>query len=185
MLDLPAQVEADEGIALDCFPHERKLGCAKSAGAFVRDADLFERTALMRAAWQSIQEVGGLLRHTQARGESCLIEPIARSPELTAALGVGTSTARRARLQHGPVAAGDVCVLSDSSTVAIKAPIVRDGQPDVSLVAQRCRLVRASANHASVRELARQVIIVPQAQVLHACVWAPEDGGRLLVLAPL
>ena len=70
MLDLLAQVEADEGIALDCFPHERKLGCFKAAGAFVHDAELFERTVLTHAAWKSIQEVDGLLRRAQARRES-------------------------------------------------------------------------------------------------------------------
>ena len=126
-----------------------------------------------------------IMGHTQALRESCLTEPIGRSPELTAALGVGAITARSARLRHVKVAAGDVCVLSDTSTVVVKAPILRDGQSDVSVVAQRMKLVRAITAHASEYELVRQVVIVQQDHVLHTCVWAPADDGRLLVLAPV
>ena len=126
-----------------------------------------------------------MLGSRQALQESCLIAPIARSPELTAALGVGTSTAQSARLRHGQVTAGDVCVLSDASTVVVKAPILRDGQPDVALVAQRTRRVRTVTDHASDYEVLRQVVIVPQGMVLHTCVWAPAAGGRILVLAPV
>lgn len=185
MMDLPKQVEDDEGIALDCFPHERKLGQSKQAGTHAHGAGVFEKTVLNHTTWQSFQELDGMLGRTQAFQESCLIEPIVRSPELTAALGVGTSTARSARLRHGHVAAGDVCVLSDASTVVVKAPILRDGQPDVALVAQRTRRVRVVTDHASEYEVLRQVVIVPQGLVLHTCVWAPEAGGRILVLAPL
>ena len=117
-------------------------------------------------------------------GESFLQEPSAYSAELTAMLGVGTRTARTAMLRHGIVAAGDVVVLRDQTVAIAQAPIHREGQPHVSIIALRTQLRRSVTNSAALYDALEETIIAPQHLVQHVCVWSAEAKG-ILVLAPL
>ena len=73
--------------------------------------------------------------------DNALQEPSVYSADLTRALGMGVRTAKTARCQYGFVSAGDVVVLQDLSVVLCKAPIQRDGDAEVRIIAQcaECR----------------------------------------------
>ena len=73
-----------------------------------------------------------------------LQEPSIHSIELSNMLGVGIRTARAAQCLHGIVSAGDVAVLRDSSIVICKAPIHKEGEQQVRLVAQRTERCRTA-----------------------------------------
>ena len=83
--------------------------------------------------------------------ESQLVEPSMYSPELSQLLGVGARTARKARCLRGFVAAGDVAVLRDSSIVLCKAPIHKEGEPEVHIIAQSAELCRTATDNAVYR----------------------------------
>ena len=68
--------------------------------------------------------------------DNALQEPSVYSADLTRALGMGVRTAKTARCQYGFVSAGDVVVLQDLSVVLCKAPIQRDGDAEVRIIAQ-------------------------------------------------
>ena len=68
--------------------------------------------------------------------DNALQEPSAYSADLTRLLGIGVRTAKTARCQYGFASAGDVVVLQDLSVVLCKAPIQRDGDEEVRIVAQ-------------------------------------------------
>ena len=53
--------------------------------------------------------------------------------------GCERRTARVARVAHGRVAAGDVCLAQDGAFVLIKAPILLEGHEHIILAAYRCQ----------------------------------------------
>ena len=71
--------------------------------------------------------------------QSKLVEPSCLSQALSGMFGCERRTARVARVAHGRVAAGDVCLVQDGTFVLIKAPILLEGHEHIILVAYRCQ----------------------------------------------
>ena len=119
-MDLPKQIDMDDGIALDCFVHERKLQVCKSAASHVHQPSRFQATVLKHVVWADLE---ALSEETMMTQESYLLEPLAFSKEISDAIGEHTYAAKVAMLRHGKVTADDVVVLRDGSVAQVKANI--------------------------------------------------------------
>ena len=181
-LHLGPQAESD-AMLLDCFTHERKHQDVKRFGTNIRGhTALFQQSVASHAIWQHVE------RLSQAKdaflGGDRLEPPVKHVADLAIVFGAPTRTAKRSRLKHAAVVAGDVARLRDGSLIVVCAPVQIDGSPDVNLVvwrAARCRVVTASS--AVYRK--ELIDVVAGHEVTHTCVWSPVDDDFFLALAPL
>ena len=172
MLHTTRQAEED-GFWLDCFVHERKHQLIKDASQSITNTRNFEKASLATVLTKTMENLSGI-------SGTGLVQPCARSPELSAAFGAPSEVAQQLRFDYMYVSVGDLLFIGDAACIVEACVLV--GSTLALLVNRLGLLERPSDTSSRWARTTEKDLLEMAAGFVHAACWYYRGDGSVIAL---